>query len=185
MGELTGHEEGEAEGEDEEQHGPLLPLLREVADRVRPPRAACRRHRRQLRRAAAGGGGAGEEEEGEVAVAVAVAGRLLILGLWGGNGGRRGDPFPGTFCFAGTRFLCFFFSFVVVAVLFPFLLLRFLSCTVYSNFETNPGHCIMGPIKNGELVVYVHFTTTVLCQVTLQQCARFFFNLDQYRQYFH
>lgn len=107
MGELTGHEEGEAEGEDEEQHGPLLPLLREVADRVRPPRAACRRHRRQLRRAAAGGGGAGEEEEGEVAVAV--AGRLLILGLWGGNGGRRGDPFPGTFCFAGTRFLCFFF----------------------------------------------------------------------------
>jgi hypothetical protein len=55
VGGLTGHEESEPEDEDEEQDGPLLPLLREVPQRVRPLRTTRRFHHRNLRLPAADG----------------------------------------------------------------------------------------------------------------------------------
>jgi hypothetical protein len=78
---LTGHEEREPEGEDEEQDGPLLPLLREVPQRVRPLRATRPVHRRKLHRPAADGG---VREE-------AAAGLVLF---WGGAAPARRFFFP-------------------------------------------------------------------------------------------
>jgi hypothetical protein len=75
VGGLTGHEESEPEDEDEEQDGPLLPLLREVPQRVRPLRTARRFHRRNLRRPAADG----EVREEEEAAAVEEAAGLVLF----------------------------------------------------------------------------------------------------------